>query len=111
MCPGTNATLATCLLKTISRTATTILAMTIDQTMENVMCNWVVSISGPGFSPWIKSAPNRIAVPRLPGMPNATVGTSDPPLVALLADSGAMTPRMSPWPNIDLSLALCTAWP
>ena len=34
-----------------------------------------------------------------------------PEEAALLADSGAITPRMSPWPNSLLSLALCTAWP
>ena len=37
--------------------------------------------------------------PMLPGMPNAPVGISAPALWALLAVSGAMTPRMSPLPN------------
>ena len=53
----------------------------------------------------------RMAIDALPGMPNATVGTRSPPLTELFAVSGAMTPRTSPLPNCDLSLALCTAWP
>ena len=109
--PGRNATLATCLLHIISNNATTILASTMVHTMENVMCSSVVSMSGPGLSPTISNALSRMAVPRLPGMPKATVGISEPPLVALLAASGAITPRISPLPNMDLSLALCTAWP
>ena len=33
-----------------------------------------------------------------PGIPNKSVGTSAPPSFALLADSGAITPRTSPVP-------------
>ena len=79
--------------------------------MLKVMCSLVVSISGPGVRPWIRKAPSRIAIAALPGMPNATVGTRSPPLTELFAASGAITPRTSPLPNCDLSLALCTAWP
>ena len=80
-------------------------------TMLKVSGRFTVSMSGPGRSPLITSAPSRIAVPMLPGMPNATVGISAPALWALFADSGAITPRMSPRPNFDLSFALWTAWP
>ena len=45
------------------------------------------------------------AVVALPGMPSASVGTMAAPVAALLAVSGPAMPRMSPWPNFDLSLA------
>ena len=56
-------------------------------------------MSGPGEIPWIRKAPSMIAMVALPGMPKATVGISEAPFMALLALSGAITPRMSPWPN------------
>jgi hypothetical protein len=43
-----------------------------------------------------------------PGMPNISVGMSWPPLSELLADSGAMTPRMSPLPKLVRSFVVCT---
>ena len=106
-----NATFATWLLQIISSPATRMFATTMVQIMLNVRSSLSVSISGPGLRPWIRSAPIRMAVPRLPGMPNATMGSRAPPRVALFAASGAMTPRMSPRPNFEASLADWTACP
>ena len=53
----------------------------------------------------------KIAIDPDPGMPKISVGTSPPPSFALFELSGAITPRMSPWPNCDLSFAVCTADP
>ena len=48
----------------------------------------------------------------LPGIPKAMVGIREPPFMALLALSGAMTPRTSPLPNsASGSLLDWTAWP
>ena len=110
-CPGTKASLATCRLHIISSPAATTLAITSIHTIEKVMWRSVVSMSGPGRMSCRMRALSRIAVPRLPGIANATAGISAPPLVALLAASGAMTPRMSPRPKRLLSRADCTAWP
>ena len=110
-CPGTNAILWICRANNISSAAATTLATTMAQTMLKVRDRLTVSMSGPGRSPLITSAPSRIAVPMLPGIPNATVGMSAPALWELLAVSGAITPRISPRPKRDLSPALCTAWP
>src|ERR1700746_1389195 len=60
------------------------------------MLRFLVSMSGPGTSPWIRNAPRRIAMVALPGTPKATVGTRAPPSLALLELSDAMTPRTSP---------------
>ena len=57
------------------------------------------------------NAPSRMAIGALPGMPKATVGIRAAPFMALLAVSGAMTPRTSPLPNIDLSFDDWTACP
>src|ERR1700722_15935847 len=43
------------------------------------MSRCLVSMSGPGTSPWIRNAPSRIAMPGLPGPPNPTAGTRAPP--------------------------------
>src|ERR1700755_3125783 len=67
------------------------------------MLRFLVSMSGPGTSPWIRKAPSRIAMVALPGTPNATVGTSAPPSLALLELSEAMTPRTSPLPKVWLA--------
>ncbi len=55
--------------------------------------------------------PRNTAMLPEPGMPNSSVGISAPPCSALLADSGAITPRMSPLPNWLWSLDVCTTWP
>jgi hypothetical protein len=46
-----------------------------------------------------------IAVVDEPGMPSVSIGIMLPTAAALLADSGAATPRMSPLPNVEGSLA------
>ena len=51
------------------------------------------------------------AVASLPGMPNASSGTSAPPSLASCAASGASTPRMSPEPNASRFDEVCTACP
>ena len=109
--PLINVARAICFAPTISSAAPITLATIRVATIEKVMSSFEVSISGPGVIPWIRKAPSRIAIGALPGMPKATVGTSAPPFMALLAVSGAITPRTSPLPNCDLSRALWTAWP
>ena len=49
--------------------------------------------------PWIISAPIIIAMVGLPGIPKVSIGMNEVCAPALLADSGAATPRMSPWPK------------
>src|SRR3981081_989924 len=76
------------------------------------MLRFLVSMSGPGTSPWIRKAPSRMAMVALPGTPNATVGTSAPPSFALLELSEAITPRTSPLPNVALApFSVFKAWP
>ena len=55
---------------------------------------WGVSIIsiGPGFRPWMYSAPMITAVTASPGMPSVIIGMYAPPTAALLADSGATRP-------------------
>ena len=69
------------------------------------------SISGPGVSPWISMAPRNSAMLVLPGMPKARVGIRPPPSLALLALSGAMTPRTSPLPKLSAFFSVCRACP
>ncbi len=59
---------------------------------------WVMK-SGPGWMPWITSAPSRSAVTALPGMPSDSSGIMLPPTAALLADSGPATPSIAPLPK------------
>ena len=106
-----NVTLAMCRASSSRIRAPATLAMASIHTRENVTSSRVVSISGPGVIPWIMSAPIRIAMAALPGMPKAMVGISAPPFIALLAVSGAITPRTSPLPKPSLFFELCTAWP
>ena len=54
---------------------------------------------GPGAMPWIIRAPIIIAMVGLDGMPSVSIGMKEVCAPALLADSGAATPRMSPSPN------------
>ena len=54
---------------------------------------------GPGAMPWIINAPIIIAMVGLPGMPSVSIGMNEVCAPALLADSGAATPRISPSPN------------
>ena len=48
----------------------------------------------------------------LPGTPNAMVGTSAPPSLALFELSEAMTPRTSPLPKVSAApFSVFSAWP
>ena len=51
---------------------------------------------GPGAIPLTINAPIIIAMVGLPGMPSVSIGMNDVCAPALLAASGAATPRMSP---------------
>ena len=68
---------------------------------------FVVTISKPGSIP-IRTKPpsNRTLLPE-PGIPKINVGINAPPSLALLADSGAITPRISPLPNCEVSFVVC----
>ena len=48
--------------------------------------------SGPGWMPWMVSAPIITAVTASPGMPKAMIIISEPATLALLEDSEAMMP-------------------
>jgi hypothetical protein len=65
---------------------------------------WVMK-SGPGWMPWMTSAPRRSAVTALPGMPSDSSGIMLPPTAALLADSGPATPSIAPLPKREGSRA------
>ena len=60
---------------------------------------------GPGAMPWIISAPIISAMVGFEGMPSVSIGMNEVCAPALLADSGAATPRMSPWPKLRGGLA------
>ena len=104
-------TLANCLDHIIKRPAPKILAITTVHIMAKVIWSLSVSMAGPGVIPWMRNAPSKIAIVALPGIPKAIVGISEAPFIALLALSGAITPRTSPFPNSSRSLELCTACP
>jgi hypothetical protein len=109
--PRTKVMRAICRLHSIRIAAPTTLAIAIVHIIEKVTGSFVVSMSGPGRRPWITKAPSRIDIDGEPGIPNATVGRRSPAFTELFAASGAITPRMSPLPNCDLSFADCTACP
>ena len=54
---------------------------------------------GPGWMPWIVSAPIISAITALPGMPSVSIGMNEVCAPALLADSGPATPSIAPWPK------------
>ena len=56
-------------------------------------------IMGPGVIPWIISAPSRMPMTALAGMPSVSSGMKAACAAALLAASGAATPAIAPWPN------------
>src|SRR3990172_9562494 len=45
---------------------------------------WVVAKSGPGWIPWMIRAPSMTAVTASPGIPNAIMVMSEPPMLAWL---------------------------
>jgi hypothetical protein len=53
-------------------------------------------ICGPGWMPWMVSAPIISAITALPGIPKVSMGMNEVCAPALLADSGAATPLISP---------------
>ncbi len=55
----------------------------------------------PGCTPWMMRADIITAVTGSPGMPRASVGTSAPPVTALLAASEATMPSGSPVPSLS----------
>src|SRR3546814_1554281 len=58
---------------------------------------------GPVRIPCTSSAPRMTASGGVPGMPSTRVGMKPPPTVALLADSVACTPSISPLPKRSTS--------
>ena len=54
---------------------------------------------GPGWMLWIVIAPIISAMTALGGMPSVSIGMKEVCEPALLADSGAATPRTLPLPN------------
>ena len=58
---------------------------------------------GPGCMPCIISAPRRMAITALAGIPNVNKGMKAPAVAALFADSGPATPAIAPFPN-------CSGW-
>ena len=60
---------------------------------------------GPGWMPWIISAPIISAITALAGMPSVSIGMNEVCAPALLADSGPATPSIAPWPKRDGSRA------
>ena len=61
-----------------------------------------VNIAGPGVMLYSVSAPIITAVVPEPGTPSVSIGMNEPQAEALLAASGAATPRMSPLPKVSL---------
>ena len=58
-----------------------------------------VITEGPGWIPWMIIAPIISAMTGFEGMPSVSIGMNDVWAPALLADSGAATPSMAPFPN------------
>jgi len=56
---------------------------------------------GPGTRPHITIPPRKSAVVGEPGMPNVSIGKSDPVDAALFAVSGAATPSILPLPKVS----------
>ncbi len=74
--------------------------------MPQNSAGWDVITCGPGVMPWIVIAPTISAITALGGMPSVSSGMNEVWAPALLALSGAATPRMSPLPNVLGSLAI-----
>ena len=67
--------------------------------MPQNSCGRSVMICGPGWMPWMVSAPIISAITALPGMPSVSIGMNEVCAPALLADSGPATPSIAPWPK------------
>ena len=62
---------------------------------QNISGRSIISI-GPGFKPWMNSAPMMIAVTASPGTPRVSMGMKAPPTAALFAVSGPTKPSLAP---------------
>ena len=78
------------LLKGYREIAPKILAITITQTIPHTISRCSTIILGPGTIPNMRKAPNKMAIPLLPGIPKTSVGNRAPPSLELLALSGAV---------------------
>ena len=67
----------------------------------------MVTISKPGSIPIIIKPPRSKTLFPEPGIPNSNVGIKAPPSLALFADSGAITPLISPFPMSEASFDVC----
>ena len=63
-------------------------------------------ICGPGWMPWIISAPIISAIKALDGIPMVSSGMKEVCAPALFAASGEATPSIAPLPKRDGSLAI-----
>lgn len=54
---------------------------------------------GPGVMPWMMNAPMSSAMTGWAGNPRVRSGMNEVCAAALLADSGAATPSIAPWPK------------
>ena len=54
---------------------------------------------GPGWMPWMISAPRISAITASPGMPSLMVGMKSTCVFECDAASGAATPSIAPWPK------------
>ena len=82
------------------------LPMNIDaiRPQTSVGCCW--NSAGPGVMLYSVSAPIITAVVPEPGTPSVSIGMNEALADALLAASGAATPRMSPSPKVPLAPAM-----
>ena len=87
-------------------TTKTILPMNMLAMNAHTKSGLVVNSIGPGFRPYIISAPSNIAAVPEPGIPSASSGTIAPEVAELLALSGQATPSMAPFPKRSGSLAM-----
>ena len=72
---------------------------------QNRSGRWVMTW-GPGWMPWMVSAPSISAIAPLAGRPRVSIGMNLHWASALLAASGPATPSIAPWPKRDGSLAI-----
>ncbi len=57
------------------------------------------TMRGPGWMPWMMSAPTISAITAFAGMPRVSSGMKEVCAAALFAASGPATPSMAPVPN------------
>ncbi len=69
-----------------------VLASVRAPTQNQKRCGVSIISIGPGLRPWMYRAPMMTAVTASPGIPRVIIGMLSPPMQALFAVSGAMTP-------------------